>query len=303
MRKFILLLCFLLIGIFAYQKIPAVAQVLSYSPCDTPLTYKLGSIDTRFNLTRDEVLSDTKEAVEIWNNTLNKPIFTHSDEGKITINLIYDKRQELSTQINQLQKQLDTNKENLDPQIDEYKKRSSAFDQKAAALNQDISYWNSKGGAPEDEYNQLMSRQKDLRQEAQELNRIAGTLNQSAVNYNSQIGELNQTEDQLNQTLTLKPEEGLYNGNDDTISIYFNNSQNELIHTLAHELGHARGLDHNNNAESVMYPSSTEDITLSNEDLASLTEICKERSDIHLVIDGYANFIRSLQSKFSTSSN
>ncbi len=303
MKKFVILLCIVLIGIFAYEKVPTVRHLLSYSPCNTPLTYKIGEIDARFNLTTNQVLTDTKEAAEIWNNALNKPIFMYSQEGKITINLIYDKRQELSTQINQLQKQLDTNKENLDPQIDEYKKRSSDFDQKAAALNQDISYWNSKGGAPENEYNQLMSPQKDLQQEAQELNRIAQTLNQSAVDYNSQIGELNQTEDQLNQTLTLKPEEGLYNGNDNTISIYFNNTQNELIHTLAHELGHARGLDHNNSAESVMYPSSTEDITLSSEDLTSLAKICQERNDIHLIIDGYANFIRSLENKFSHASN
>jgi hypothetical protein len=303
MKKFVLLLCIILVIFFAYQKIPAIHHLLSYSPCNTPLTYKLGDIDARFNLTTDQVLSDTREAAEIWNNELQKPIFLYSSEGGITINLVYDKRQELSTQVNQLQQQLDTDKGNLDPQIEDYKKKSAAFDQKAAALNQDISYWNSRGGAPEAEYNQLMDRQKKLQNEAQELNRIARTLNQSATDYNSQIGQLNQTEDQLTQTLALKPEEGLYNGNDNTISIYFNNSKNELIHTLAHELGHARGLDHNNNSDSVMYPSSTEDITLSQEDIASLAEICKEQSDLYLIINGYANFIHSLETKFQPVSN
>ncbi len=302
MKKFFLIFGVLLVTFFAYQKIPSVRHVLSYSPCNTPLTYRIGSVDARFNLTTDQVLSDTKTAADIWNNALQKPLFVYDSEGKITISLIYDKRQELSTQVNELQQQLDTDKGNLDPQIEDYKKKSAAFDLKAAGLNQDIDYWNGRGGAPEDEYNKLMARQKELQSEAQELNQLARTLNQSAIDYNSQIGQLNQTERQLNQTLALKPEEGLYNGNDNSISIYFNNSQDELIHTIAHELGHARGLDHNNNKDSVMYPSSTEDITLSPDDLSSLNEVCKERSDLELVINWYANFINSLKNKFNPTS-
>ncbi len=302
MKKFILTLTILVIIFFTYQKVPLIRHLLSYSPCDTPLTYKLGDIDSRFGLTSNQVLSDTKEASDIWNNALQKNIFTYDPKGEITINFVYDKRQELSTQINQLQEKLDTDKGNLDPQIAEYKKRSEAFDQNAAALNQDIAYWNSKGGAPEAEYNQLISRQKELQAEAAELNKQARALNQSARDYNSQIGQLNQTERQLNQTLSLKPEEGLYNGNDNTITIYFNNSKDELIHTLAHELGHARGISHNNSSDSVMYPSSTEDITLSPLDLDSLNEVCQERSDLHLIINGYANFIHTLEKKFQPAS-
>lgn len=302
MKKFFIIVGIVLIIFFAYQKVPTVRHALSYSPCNTPLTYKIGSIDERFNLTTDQVLSDTKRAADIWNNSSDKPLFVYDESGKVTINLIYDKRQELSTQVNQLQQQLDNDKGNLDPQIEEYKKKSAAFDQKAASLKQDIDYWNSRGGAPVDEYNKLKDRQKELQTEAQELNQLARTLNQSAIDYNSQIGQLNQTERQLNQTLALKPEEGLYNGNDNSISIYFNNSQDELIHTIAHELGHARGLDHNNNIDSVMYPSSTEDITLSPEDLASLAEVCKERSDLELIIDRYADFIHLLETKFTSAS-
>jgi len=303
MKKFVIFLSIILIGFLTYQYIPGVRHLLSYSPCDTPITYKLGSIDPRFELSDSQVLTDTKEAAAIWNNSLNKNIFTYDPEGEITINLIYDKRQELSTEINNLQKKLDADKGNLDPQIEEYKRQSANFDQSAASLNQDIAYWNNRGGAPQDEYDKLITRQNELRSEAKNLNELARTLNQSAVNYNSQIGQLNQTEGQFTKTLVQKPEEGLFNGNDKTISIYFNNSQDELIHTLAHELGHARGLDHNASSESIMYPSSTEDITPSNTDLSSLLEVCKERSYVHLIILNYTNLVRQLNIKFQTTSN
>jgi len=297
MKKFVVILATFLLIVLAYTKVPFVHSLLSYSPCSIPLTYRLGEIDPRFNLTTDQVLTNTREAANIWNNVSGKTLFTYDPEGKITINFIYDKRQELSTQLNQIQQKLDADKGNLDPQIEEYKKKSADFDQKAASLNQEVSYWNSRGGAPVDEYNQLISRQRELQEEAKELNALARNLNQSAKDYNSQIGELNQTERQFNQTLTLKPEEGLYNSSDNTIAIYFNNTQDELIHTLAHELGHARGIDHNNNSNSIMYPSSTEMITPSNDDLASLAEVCKEQSYLQLVINGYSDFLRHLRAK------
>lgn len=297
MKKLLVTIAILTAFFLAYQKVPAVRHILSYSPCDTLITYKLGSIDPRFGLTTTQVLSDTNSAAAIWNSSIQKNIFSYDPDGEITINFIYDERQELNSKINNLQDQLDSDKGSLDPQIEDYKKREASFDQKAAALNQDISYWNSRGGAPQDEYDKLIARQNALKQEADALNATARSLNQATRDYNSQIGVLNKTEKELSQTLTLKPEEGLYNANDNSITIYFNNSKAELIHTLAHELGHARGLRHNNSSDSIMYPSSTEDTTPSTLDLDSLEKICQERSYLHLVILGYTNLIQDLKRK------
>lgn len=300
MKKFLIIVGLALLVFVSYHQIPTVRHLLSYSPCNTPLTYRIGSIDSRFQLTTDEVKQDAKEAADSWNSSMGKPIFMYHPEGKVTINLIYDQRQQLSSQVNQLQEQLATNKTALDPQIQSYNQRSQAFDQKASALNQQIQYWNSQGGAPDGEYQKLIQEQKELQIEADQLNTLARSLNQSARDYNLQIGELNQTEKQLNQTLVTKPEEGLWNGYDNTIAIYFNNSRNELIHTLSHELGHARGLDHNSDPNSIMYPSSTEVISPSTADLADLTEVCKERSDLEMIIQGYTTFIHQLENKFQS---
>lgn len=298
MKKFLILVGIVFLIFVAYQKVPFVHHFLSYSPCRTPLTYKIGSVDSRFGLSTDAVLKDVNEASSIWNQAMDQPIFEYDPDGKITINMVYDQRQKLSTQVNQLQQQITSDKNTLDPQIADYEQRSQAFDQKAADLNQQIDYWNSKGGAPPDVYQQLTQEQKDLQTEAEQLNALARTLKQSTRDYNSQITQLNQTENNLSQTLAIKPEEGLWNGNDNTISIYFNNTHAELIHTLAHELGHARGLDHNTNQNSIMYPSSTEVITPSPNDLRDLQNICKERSYLELIIRGYRNLIEHIVTQF-----
>lgn len=289
-------------GFIAYQKVPSIRHLLSYSPCAKPVTYKLGSIDNRFGLTQSDVLQDTKEAADIWNSAYGQPLFAYDPSAKLTINFVYDQRQELSSQINQLEQKTDADKNSLDPQIDEFNERSQAFDQKAAKLDQEIDYWNSQGGAPEDVYQKLTQEQKDLKTEADQLNELGRRLKQSARDYNNQISQLNQTEDNLKNTLAVKPEEGLWNGNNDTISIYFNNTKAELIHTLAHELGHARGLDHNTNENSIMYPSSTEVISPSVTDLADLKEICRERSDFELIVQGYANLLHQLETRISPNS-
>lgn len=284
MKKLLVFVCIVGLLFLGYFTSPTFAEkvnaVLYSSPCATPKTFSIGTIDPRFNISKDTLIADAQEAGSVWKNDEKIPLLKYDPTAKMTINMIYDQRQSLNSQINNLNSKVEEQKQNLKPEIADYERRVAVFKQKSADLNNQIEYWNGKGGAPEDEYNKLNDQQKALQQEANQLQQMAATLNQSTDDYNSQIQNLDQKVNSYNQALQYKPEEGLYvrEGRDEHIEIYFNNTRQELIHTLAHEMGHAIGLQHNNNPDSIMYPSTTKAILPSSDDLTALAEHCQKRS-------------------------
>lgn len=255
-------------------------SLLYQSKCDNPKTYHVGSIDPKYNLSKEQVLVSIKEAGSVWSEAESKELFAYDPKGDIEVNLVYDQRSLLNSQINDLNSKVKEQQNALDPKIADYKNKAAAFRAKINQLNSDIEFWNSKGGAPEDEYNKLKDRQAELKDEAESLRAEAQSLNQSTEEFNAQVGQLHQTVDSFNQELAFKPEEGEYifdNGRE-TINIYFDNTRSELIHTLAHELGHSIGIQHNNSEQSIMYPRTTDAITLSDLDKKSLEEVCKKQN-------------------------
>lgn len=291
MRKllvFILLLT-LLTGYVFYNPFAqkALYRALYPSPCDYPISYTIKVVDPRFNLSNAELLSDLQQAGKIWSDSYGKQLFVYDPQNKssVQVSLVYDARQALNNEIDTLKNNLNSEKSTIQPKILEYYRRSAEFKNKVNALNQQISYWNAQDGAPENEYQKLKAEQENLQKEASDLNTLAQTLNQSTDQFNAEVGKLNQTVDIFNQNLKVKPEEGLYNANKNAISIYFSTNRQELIHTLAHEFGHAIGLDHNSDQNSIMYPFTTQTIIPSTTDLAALQTVCQNKTIVEVLLD------------------
>ena len=64
-----------------------------FQPCQSPITYSIVDLDSRFGLTKTELLADIKRAEKIWEVPINKTLFQYSATGDLKINLIYDYRQ------------------------------------------------------------------------------------------------------------------------------------------------------------------------------------------------------------------
>ncbi len=277
----------------------ATKNILYYSPCDYPIPFSIGNIDPKFDITKEELLEDSKAAGAIWSGTQGKQLFVYDPTSKFTINMVYDSRQELTSKITKLNDNLRQQQGTIDPKIEQFKKDQAAFEIKVSDLNSKISYWNSHGGAPKEEYDKLIETQKALQAEAATLNATAKELGQSTKLYNLSAQELNQTIGDYQNVLLDKPEEGLYEqeGSTRKISIYIDIDQNEFLHTLTHEMGHALGLNHNQDKESIMYPQTTDVLKPSDSDIAELNEICKSRTVFEVAYNKVLEVISVLRTR------
>ncbi len=251
-----------------------ILEVSAPLPCTVPIKYRIDQVDPEFKLSKEEFTKDASAAAQIWNTTKGKQLFVYDPEGELSLNLVYDGRQKLSSQINQMQSDLNSVEKTLTPGEVQFRKDSVDYEQKVKQLNAEIDSWNQKGGAPEETANQLNAQVKDLKAEADRLNADAAKLNKISNSYNAQVGTLNKTVGTFNAQLSQKPEEGIYIGDMNRIEIYFDNGKAELVHTLAHELGHAIGMNHVSDENAILYTSTNLKLKPTKDDIAELDRIC-----------------------------
>ena len=293
------LVVILLYFVFRIPVNNAVLAVIYYSPCDYPLAYSIGSIDSRFKMTKEALITDAKIAGNVWSSSINKQLFVYDPKADFTINLVYDSRQELTNKITEMNKDLKEKQGEIDPKLEDYKRKELNFEKRVKALNDQISSWNMKGGAPKEEYDKLIAEQKSLQEEARVLTDEAKALGQATDDYNSNAKNLNQEIDNYQQVLVTKPEEGLYeqDGRKRKISIYIDISHDEFLHTLTHEMGHSLGLDHNTDPKSIMYPQTTQVLTPSEVEIEDLQNICKKGTVFEILFTRMSELVKVIQTQ------
>lgn len=276
------LLMILVVGFFSYQNVQH--PQLAYNrpidkllhPMDTRVRYRFGDIDPRFGLSQDEVRQLTDEAVQIWHGGTGKQWFVYDDNARLTINFIYDERQATTVAKQQTEQKItqDLNQHNAKSlELTDQKQR---LDLEFKGLETRLKAWQTEHN---EAYHRLQTNQNpDLHAtlyaqyertllDKRRLDNELATFYTNQRAYNDKVGELNANAERVNQSINeanakFTPRQfhkGVFNGK--RIEIYEFSSRDDLRLVLAHELGHALGIDHNDDPTALMYPMMSEQKT------------------------------------------
>jgi len=260
------------------------------SICDKPVRYKIGSIDPNFKINESEFLNKIQEASDLWKDAYGKTLFVYDTNSDLEINLIYDERQENLDKIENSESEVLLESASVEEQNRIYDQKVAELEKQVDELNKQIDYWNSKGGAPEEEFKYLTKMQEDLNKKVEELNDYADNLNRVVGEVNKNIDNFNQMVSKFNNIVIEKPEIGLYTSGEEKIDIYFFSDEDNLVDTLAHEMGHSLGLDHIENENAIMNPVVSENTELTDADVELIKNYCSE----HTYINEYKTKIKNV---------
>jgi len=272
-------------------------------PCTEPLTYQFGDIDSRFDITEQKLSETMKEVERLWATAMDQQVLEYRKDGKVVIHLIYGEEQKRTESEQLLTNEIQTKKDQIEVLEEEYENLRTTFQEKQKDFESTLAEYNEKAREyselankwkgkkiPEETYKKLKQMEKEIKLLRPTVERKKDTMEMLSQKTNTKSRKLNRLIDIQNELISKynnrfgvakKFNQGRYfrKGDDERINIFQFSNIAQLKTVLAHEAGHAMGLDHvENNPQSIMYPimgkQNIFDLSLTDEDIAALKNHC-----------------------------
>lgn len=271
--------------------------------CAQTITWKIGSVDARFDMDNDSLKSIVQSVSDLWSEAAGYPVIAYDPDGEVELNLYYTDQQQYTEDKQQLSDRIERLRQKFYAQNLMYQRQENSFENEQTEFNKKQAEYNAVVEA----YNQTLSRiqttgvrsrelddrlkklgreidmkeadlasmREDLREQDAELRNLSNRLNSRANSVNELVYQYKK---RFSGWRTFYQGVYLDVGGKRKINIYQFDDVGRLKLILAHEFGHALGLKHVGNPKSVMYyltdRQNTADLQLSEEDIREIQFRC-----------------------------
>lgn len=245
--------------------------------CRIPYAVRIGEIDAAFRMNPADLEGALREAFAVWEGYAKTSLFALSDDVSATpVHLRFDERQarndemaderraqqDIAAEIDRMRAELEDLRRDFERKQSELQEETGRYAAAVRSYEDWVAAFNRSSGGPA-ERRRLAAERENLQRESERLEDLQHGQRLDQQRFNDRVEAFNREVARLNNRSSAAAAATAGHGPvgagryartaaGESIEVYLVTSHADLVLTLAHELGHALGIDHVEDSEALM---------------------------------------------------